>query len=916
MLFGRDAECAAISRLLDGARVGRGGALVLRGVPGAGKTALLDYAARADGFRVLAAVGVPAEADLPYAAAHQLLRPVLGQIDAIPAPQAGAVRAALGMAEGAPDRFLVALGILSLLTDVSHPQPLLCAIDDVQWCDRASLDALAFVIRRVNADNIAFVFTQREAEAAPSDLAATPVLRVEPLEEDAARQLLAEAKNCRPASDVARSLTRRTGGNPLALVEFARSLTTAQLEGAAPLPDSAPMADGVEASYLRRVQELNGPAQQLLLVAAVEESGHVPTVRAAVAGLGGDQQGWDEAAGSELITIDADAMRFAHPLVRSAIYSAATTAQRRAVRDALAAAYDSFGDTDRATWQRVAEREEPDAALSRQLEQLGDRGRLRSAQAAASTAYERAAELAPGEADTFRLQVEAADAAWSAGDLARCGFLLDQVEPRALLAGQRAAVLRLRGRVAAGVGGVDEAYRYFMDAAALLAATEPSAALEMLADAEEAAVYRGNLEWRMEAAAAAADIDPGTDRRGRFLFAWLTVGRAINEPGSPDHVASLRQSLALAETLDDPRLLVRAGIAAVQLGDLTASRRTMGDAARLARATGSVAVLPYLLEHVGTTEVLAGIRFPAVRAAGEEGLRLALETGQRSSACVHRAILALVAAICDECTAAQALVTEAREEADRLQLGLAVLIVTWAQSRLSLASGDALTAYTVLTELMNRPASGRIPSGGQYIVIDLVEAASRCGRQGDMEPVLGRLESLAASNGQPRTAATLVRCQGLLGTDDQGIGMLIEAADMYREIGAPYDEARTRLVAGERLRRNRHRSAGREQLRIALDIFDDLGTHPWAERAAAELAATGGVITRGATPALALLTPQELQVVRRVCQGESNREVATHLFISPRTVEYHLYKAYPKLGVTSRIQVLRDFADHFLLGAG
>lgn len=908
MLTGRGDECSRLDALLDGARNSIGGALVLRGEAGVGKTALLEYAAGQD-LRLLRGGGIQAESEFAYAAAHQLLQPLLPLVEVLPAPQADAVRVALGMAPGGPpDRFLVALGFLSLLSEAGREQPLLCLLDDTQWCDAASTDALTFAARRLAADPVAFVFAVRDEPGADRlELPGVADLVVAGLSDHAGTELLTDVARLTVPEAVGSVLVGHTRGNPLALVEVARALTSGQLAGQEALPEPLPVGDRLEAAFLDRASRLSNAAQHLLLLTAADESGE----EAIVLGAAGDQADAEKAlaetAESGLLSAHKGVIRLCHPLVRSAVYGDATPSARRAAHRALAEQLGVHGHLDRRAWHLAAAAVGPDDELADELERLASRAEQRSGHGAASGGHERAAALSSSAQDRTRRMVAAASSAWMAGQAARARDLVRRAEESADDPELRARLLHLQARAALRNGELDRAFRVLREGADLAAAVSPSQALEMLADAVDAAMYAGDGRRAQQAAERAAALVPGDGTRQRFLSAWLAATSSTLQGETARGADLVRRALSLADDLEDPRLLTWAGTAAVQLGDIDTVRAYLRRAVATARNSGAVASLPYPLEKWAVTEALLG-NYASARMAAEEGLRLALETEQAGSASHLHASLALVAACRGDEEECQRHAGAAREIAGARGLGLPLAIAAWAAGRLDLGLGRSETAFEHLASMQGAEPGRGNPVIALWATSDLVESAVRVDRQSEVTAAVQRLEVWAAATGQRAAVGALAQCRALLG-HPEAAEQLAAAADAYREAHSQYEEARAELLLGELLRRRRLRSDARKHLRTSFAIFDRLGAHPWAERAAGELRATGEVVQQDGADGVQQLTSQELQIIRHVCQGATNRAVAAQLFISPRTVEYHLYKAYPKLGVASRTQLISQFGN-------
>ncbi len=905
MINGRTSECALIDELLARARDSHGGALVVRGEGGIGKTALLDYAA-SQPMRLLRGTGVQAESEFAYASAHQLLRPLLPLTGSLPPPQAHAVQVALGMAPGGPpDRFLVALGFLSLLSEAGREQPLLCLLDDVQWCDSASTDALVFAVRRLSADPVAFLFSVRDEPGTDRfELTGVPEIVVAGLSEEAGVELLSEAAGAPVPTPVGTALVQYTRGNPLALLELARALTSNQLGGREPLPDPLPVGDRVQVAFLDRARRLSSEAQHLLLIAAAEESGDEEIIVAAFGEVTAAENALVEAQSSGLLTLGQGVLQFCHPLARSAIYRDASPSARRVAHHTLAERLGERGHLDRRAWHLAAAATGPDQSLSDDLERLALRAVQRSGHGAASTGYERAAALSPDASDRTRRLMAAAHSAWMAGQAPRARDLIHRAEQTTDDPVLQASLLHLRGRAALRNGEVDAAYRVLLHGAEMVRDLAPPQALEMLADAVEAAMYAGDGVRAGHAAQQAATIEPGTGLRQQFLFSWLAAWNTAMQ-GTSSSADWVRSALSLADELDDPQLLTWAGIAAVNLGDIGIVQSVFRKAVDSARNSGAVASLPFPLEKWAVSEALAG-NYASARMSAEEGLRLAHETEQLGSACHLQATLALVAGTCGDEDECRRHAQESLDEALPRGLGLPIANVTWALGRLDLGLGRHESALDHLLSMHGTEPGKGNPIIALWATPDLVEAAVRAGRPGDVTEAVERLSVWAADSGQPTAVASAARCRGLL-DDPDALVLLTDAADTFRAARSSYEEARTELVLGELLRRRRLRSDARKHLRAAFGTFERLGARPWADRAAAELRAAGEQVQRDGIDGIQQLTSQELQIIRHVCQGASNRDVAAQLFLSPRTVEYHLYKAYPKLGVSSRTQLLSRF---------
>ena len=914
MLIGRTAEWSGIQEALRAALEARGQIVLLRGEAGVGKTALLDRAADEPGLRVLRATGVEAESDLGYATAHQLLYPLLPLLPELPEAQANAVRVALGASSvDVPDRFLVALGFLSLVSEAAREQPVLLVLDDVQWWDAASLDALLFLARRIAAEPVAILMAAREqpgtgdeAIASVGRLPGLLDLRVGGLPDDEVAALMAAMSGVEPPDLVSHLLAERTHGNPLALVEMLRLLTPDQLAGREPLPETVPLGERLERPFLDRASRLSESARALLRVAAAEPGGDLDVlVDAAEVTDAGAALEEIEAVG--LARFDGRRLTFTHPLARSALYADAGVRDRIEAHLRLAAALAARGSEDRAVWHRAAAALGVDDDLAAALDAVAERARARSGHAGAAAAYERAADLSGSAERRVERLTAAADEASLAGQPARARLLIDRAEPAATTPVARGRLLAIRARAASRNGDVERAHRLFLSGAELLREDAPADALELLAEAVESASYAGTVARLTEIGDVASSLDlSGADERARFLKAWLAVSDAGMRV-APEDAQHLGAELALVEGLGDPRLTVWAGVAALNLGDVGGMQRHYARALEQAREAGAAASLPYILEHTSMQLALSG-SFAACRAAAEEGLQLARESEHQRATGQLLAVLAFLASTIGDAEQCRRYADEARSIAGPLGIGLTNATVSWALARLDLALGRNDEAIERLTALAAaKPGDGH-PVVALWSTVDLVEAAARARRTDGILELLGTVAAMARATNEAGAEAMAAWCRGLLGGPNADTD-LAEAAAGFAGLGLPVAAARARLVLGELLRRDRQPRAAREHLRAALDTFRSVGATAWAERAASELRASGEGVPVQEVEGIASLTAQELQIARYVSQGASNKDIAAQLFLSPRTVEYHLYKAYPKLGITSRSQLISRFAE-------
>jgi DNA-binding NarL/FixJ family response regulator len=907
VLYGRIVQCALVDNLLADARAGRSGAMVLRGPAGIGKSALLAYAVdSATGMRVLRCTGIESESDLPFAGVHQLLLPILDRLEAIPARQRDALKGAFGLGPAvAEERFLVSLAVLNLLAEGPESEPLLCVVDDAQWLDGASGDALMFAARRIHAEGMAMLFAARDDPQREFGAPGVPEVPLSGLDRDAANSLLAERSAVPLPSEVADRLVADTLGNPLALAELVAALSDAQLSGRTPLPDLLPVTHGVERLFLDRVRRLPPDSQTLLLIAATQDSDDLSVVLRAARTLGIDPSTLDAAEKAELIWADPTTLRFRHPLIRSAVYRSATSEQRRAVTQALAAALDDAVDTDRRVWLLANAATEPDAALADALQQTAIRARGRSAHAAAA-AYERAAVLTPDPDQRATRLLDAADAAWAAGQPRRARALLDQATPLAAVSLVRGRIEHLRGSIEGSCGAPEASYATLMVAVDLLAPADPAAATRALTEAAQMAWTAGDFDRLREVGERLRALGP--DHAATTLGARVVAGLTNFLNGNTaDAAQQLREAAELAEVADDPRGLMVAATGAMFIGDDRRAIDLYTRAVAAARAAAAASTLPMLLAPLSSLEAFSG-RYSAALADATEGLRLAEDTGQANPAAHLRAVLAWLAAV-------QGREQDCRDAANQTlghalgqRLGPQAAIAEWALALLDLGTGrrsDACDRLEILAAA--GPGEGH-RMVAMFAAADLVEAAVRSERSAAARAALERLTVWGEHTGTGWAKALAARCHGLVADADEQDSQFTKALELHASAGRPFDTARTELVYGESLRRRRRRADARKHLRAAHETFEQLGATPWADQARVELLATGETARRRDVDTLNQLTPQELQIARFVAQGTTNRAIAEQLFLSPRTVDYHLRKIFTKLGLTSRHQLMRFFA--------
>jgi DNA-binding CsgD family transcriptional regulator len=896
MLLGRGRELERIRALLDGARDGLSGVLAIAGEAGIGKSSLLEWAAaQADGMHVLRAQGVESEARLPFGGLFELLRPALDELERLPAPQAEALAGALALRPAREhDRFAVGAATLGLLAVYADDAPVLVLVDDANWLDGSSGDALRFAFRRLVADPIAVLVAVRDGASSFVDGAGIEMLHVGGLDVDATGELLRRGTPGASAETVER-LHRTTGGNPLALIELAgREPTEAAL--AAPLR--------VAQAHLELAHDLPETTRCLLVLLAATDAGELSVLEHAAGRLG--LQLTDVAAAEEvgLVEVRGAAVEFRHPLTRSAIYGSATPEERRSAHRALA---DSLPDreADRRAWHLALAAVGADEPASSALEQAGARARERSAYDVASHAFERAASLSDDDDRRAFLLFSAADAASLAGLADRALALLDDAaasDPRPALQNE---IERLRGQITLRRGPVAEARQI------LRAAAERAQSPELYAEAGEAAFFAGDANDARACGERAAELAAaGADDRANF-FGRMAAGMGRLLVGEPDGADLIREAVAILERSDelerDPRLLVWATAGPLWLRETGVGDDMVERALVAARAQSAAGVLPNLLGHVAVAAA-GGNDYVEAHATFDEAIHLARETGQSVVLCAALARLALVDARCGR----HALALERAEEGLGLarELG-AHLFEIWALGslgELELVRGDAGTAGAHYEELQVVLRRHGISDVDLSPAPELVELALRTGRSAEAPALASAVHAAASAKGQPWALARATRALALVAPDDAFGGEFERALDLHADTPDVFEAARTRLAYGSRLRRSGLRVRAREQLRTAHAEFEELGAEPWAEIARTELAATGETARRRHPATLADLTPQELKVALLLAQGKTTREAASALFLSPKTIEYHLRNAYRKLGVRSRDELAAALA--------
>lgn len=911
MLLGRSVELGRISHFLRGVGLGRSGALLLVGEPGVGKTALLDAAALTEprGLRVVRFTGVEMESELPFAGLSVLLDPFLGHLDSLPAPQAAALKGALGLGPPLPpgDRFTVSAAALSLLAEAAERSRLALVVDDAHWLDQASLDALVFVARRIAAEGIGILMTARlEPPVAVDRAAGIEVIRVEGLPPEDAAALVHDLADGPVAPDVVECLVEGTGGNPLALTEAIAALDAHQLAGRTVLPDPLPVGPGIVRALALRIQALSPETRQALLFAAAEPA-HPALVRDLL-----DAQHLNEALEraerAGIISLGEGGVTFCHPLMRSCTYAVASPTERRAAHRSLAeAALAHRGSaTDISAFHLAAAAEGPDEPAAAALVAAARRAAGRMGYAEAATIMQRAARLTPDAAAQTLRFFEAGTFALMGGrtDLAQeCLALTISADDPRLAAAARIARAHLEmwtGRALTArelmVAEVDR----------LGPAGGPEAAI-WLTDAALASAMAGELGRGLDLARKAEAVLGDASGPLAVCVATVRTNFAIitGEEGASARLG--RRPDPLEALASDDSLMWHRVAWAIQTStwaDRPADALALAESLiGMGRARSAPSLLPFPLAARAEARVATG-DWNGAYASGTAALELALETGHHSTAAFARCTLARVDAARGREQECRELIAAVFESLSRHE---ARAVVSYAHAALGLLDLGASRLDAALAELLQTHdaalAEGLACHGAIPYLPDLIEAAVRAERREIAQAALERLQ-LTVRPEYLRTMGAYERCTGLLETDhDAAVAHLRAAIDWEAKAGAPFERARSQLLLGERLRRIRRRTEAKEALLEAFGMFDALGAVPWAERAGDALGALG-VRPRTTTAARsAELTPQELQVSRGVARGLSNREIAALLFLSVKTVEFHLHNAYGKLGVRSRTEL-------------
>ena len=903
MLLGRDSERGAVSRLVATARLGAGGTLVIMGEPGVGKTALLeDTLASIGEMHVLRATGLEAERHIPFAGLLQLLRPALPLLEGLSTPQAAALSGALALTDAAAesgDRFVIGAAVLSLLSEYAEHGPVAVVVDDLHLLDLPSAEAIVFAARRLSADPAVVLLAVRSFEA-DRLVAGLPVVHLSGLDDDVAAALVTQQAGGPLAAGRLAPLLALAEGNPLALLELAGDDLDALATDPSELPARVP--DTVTEAFARRLDRLDAACRTALLIAAV--CGGDPHVTgAACSNQGVDVEALAEAEDAGLVSVSSGRITFRHPLVRAAVYSRAGARERRAAHRAVADVL-AEDDTDRRAWHLAEAMWQPNAEVSDLLAASAERAQARSAYSVASGGFERAARLTPDRELRAGRLLRAAESAWSAGLTERALGLLEAHRRERPGDVGRMRELALRGAIAVRSGRVRDAREMLMAAADL--ATDPNEETVILADAVSANFYLAeagaavSLERRLVALAPSV-----TDSRARAL-GRIATGVARILVGHPGGADDLRAAVPLLEATpvlyEDPLRVSLVMEVPLFLRDGSGGGPDVRELVEQIRDRAGIGAMPAALWHLAREQATTSA-WTEAEANYTAVVRLAEELGQTTEQVMALAGLCWLESRQGRPEACRGHVDEVLGNPATTHLHMAEAWVRYALGDLELSLGEPARAVSTLRGLVSMLEVHELADADLVPAAELVDGLLRLGEVGEARAVASAYERAAREKGQPWSLARAERARGLLADDGTAPACFDAALEAHAATVDRFELARTRLAYGERLRRAAMRRRAREQLRAALDDFEDLGAARWAERTAAELAATGEtVLRRGADPRSSL-TPQELQVCLLLVEGRTTREAAAALFLSPKTVEYHLRKVYTKLGIGSRSEL-------------
>ena len=910
MLIGRGAERERIERLLSDARRGQSAALVVRGEAGIGKTTLLRYAVDlAEAMTVVTATGIESESEVEFSGLLELCRPLVDLLAEVPERQGAALRAVLGLGPTEErDRFAVGAALLGLLAAAGEANPVLVVVDDAQWLDHASADAVRFASRRLHADRVCFLFAVRDLEPSGADWLGFDDVRLGGLALDDARTLIARSVGAHVADDVAGRLHAATGGSPLALLELPRLLQPEQLDGRIPIADPLPAGERVQRAFVSQADQLPDDARLAVLVVAAATTRDLGPIAAALAILDLSSATLQPAEDMGLLTIVDGKVRFRHPLIRSAVHEVSPPSARRSAHAALAAAYEELGDADRSARHLAVATVGPDETAAATVAAAAGRALERAAFAAASDAFQSSAALTPPGRERAERLAEAAEAAWSAGATARSMSLAESAGANADDPQLRARLLHLRGRIELQAGAQNRAREQFLEAATLFGGHDPPRAVAAIRLAVWTCHFEGKIDLSLQLARRIRELTP-VDGSTADLQAGYVLGRSLLLAGDSDEgVLVLQRTVQglLEEGHASRSNLAQAASGLAVLERHRESRELVGVVTQLAREEGPMA-LAYALSQSGHIRG-RGADWQRGMADAQEGVVLARALEQANLMADCLACLARIEARRGDENSCRSHAEQAFAVFDKAGMALSNVQLRCALGLLELGLDRLEDAVATLEEAASVVEAMGLVEREVAPVPDLVEALVRLGRLDEarsrLEPWAGRAPIARSLWGQPLA----LRCRGLLSSEENFDECFLRALQLHGEWDEPFALARTLLCYGERLRRAGRRRDARERLREAHTRFEELEARPWEERARRELRASGERLRRAHAVLGDELTPQEQQVAFQAAEGKSNKEVAAALFLSPKTVEFHLSRVYRKLDLSSRAELIHRFA--------
>jgi DNA-binding CsgD family transcriptional regulator len=896
-LINRRTECSLLDGVLQAVRSGESRVLVLHGEPGVGKSALMDYiASRVSGCRLVRSPGIESEMELAYAALHQLCTPLLDRLEDLPAPQRDALGTAFALSAGpTPDRLLLGLAVLGLVSAAAENQPLVCLIDDLQWVDRASTEALAFVARRLGAETVALIMATRTAGPEFTKL---PMMEVRGLRDSDARALLDLAWTAPLDERVRDQFVAETRGNPLALLELPRDLTERELVGGFGMPSAPRLSGRIEESFQRRLAILPEQTRRLLLIAAAEPTGDPALVWRAAARLGIDTDAATPAISDGLSEFGIR-VRFRHPLVRSATYRSAPVAERRLVHQALADVTDPKTDPDRRAWHRAQAAEGPHEDVAAELERSAGRARARGGLAAAAAFLERATMLTREPAQRVERALAAASAKVDAGAFDVAQDLLAVAEDGPSTDFQHARADLIRAQLAFVTGRGSDAPPLLLKAAERFEPIDAALSRTTYLHALQAAVFAGRLAVGAGvvevARAAKTSPRPSTPTLSDLLLdgfvANFTDGYAAGLPALRGAVSAARRD----SSHEEQQFLWLAGIAALHMWDDESWDAVSRRHVELGRSAGALAELPLALSSRAVMLTFAG----ELAAAGALHQELKTVTEATGDSLATDPAMSL-AAFCGNQAEASALIEATARDVRRRGEGIWLSVAEWSDAVLNNGIGNHQAALTPALRAAEQPDLAL----SAWSTIELIEAAARSGASDTAASAVARLCEMTSASGTDWALGVEARSRALISDAADAEPLYRDAIERLGRTRMRVELARTHLLYGESLHRERRLGDARTQLHIAHDMFDTMGMKAFAERARRELLATGET-ARKRTPAATgtQLTPQEEQIARLAREGLTNPEIGARLFISAKTVQYHLSKVFTKLGISSRSQL-------------